>query len=84
MEDSTREDGTGLNDRIKFYYHPGGIKYHLVTSTSAYPSTVFQYPLFGGAGGNLVVPEVRFDSANLPFADTFPPLGLEENEKMEE
>jgi len=75
MEDFTREDLTDKYGQVKFHYYPGGIKYYLVTSTSAYPSTVFQYPsYFSGAGGNLVVPEVRFDSANLPFADTSPPV----------
>lgn len=70
-EDSTKEDSINKYSRVKFRNYPGGIKYHLITRTSAYPSTVFQYPnYFDGTGQNLVVPEVPFDSANLPFTDT--------------
>lgn len=59
---------------IKFYYYPGGARYYyLVTGTSGCPSAEFRCPgLCGGGKGNLVVPEVRTDSANLSFPAAFP------------
>jgi hypothetical protein len=75
MRDLIREDSIIKYSRVKFHNYPGSVKYHLVTRTSAYPSTVFQYPnYFDGTGQNLVVPEIHFDSANLPFTDTSMPI----------
>ncbi len=52
---------------IRFTYYPGKARYYyLVTGTSGSPSADFQYPGWPGGGrGNLVVPEVRSDSANI-------------------
>ena len=59
---------------VKLVYYPGKARYYyLVTGTSGYPSAEFRYPgLSGGGRANLVVPEVRPDSANLSLPRAFP------------
>ncbi|MEW5898493.1 MAG: hypothetical protein AB1652_04870 [Bacillota bacterium] len=59
---------------IRFTYYPGEARYYyLVTGTSGYSSADFRYPGWPGGGrGNLVVPEVRTDSADLFLPHAFP------------
>lgn len=68
MEDENRRSG-----EIRVSRYPGSARYYLVTGTSGYPSADFRYPgLFRDGRSNLVVPEVRIDSAGLPFPGTYP------------
>lgn len=53
-----------VHDKVKFNYVATGIKYYLLTDSSAYPSAEFHFPnVFTRGSDVLVVPEVKNNSA---------------------